>query len=172
MDRLITREELHRLLKAAGHAFWSAEPTEEPIDVSPPAETYLTVGLDSDGTLKPAYRDRCFACRRDSNDDPVISHAEAFAFGGAMAAAAARDPRNNEFVLGPFRWLLARVRRFEQLLLWPKESPAVELTLDRRLLSAIPSGSIKPDSVAFGEKSLYFNIPSSNSKPRSIAELN
>jgi hypothetical protein len=119
MDRFLTRGQLHRLLKVAGHAFRSVEPADDPIDVSPPPETYLTVGLDADGALKPAYRDRYFACRFD-DDDSVILHARAYSLGGALAEAAAGDLGNNYFVLGPFRWLLARIHRFERALLWPK----------------------------------------------------
>jgi len=120
MDRLLTKGQLHRLLKAAGHTLSSSAPTDEPINVSPPPETYLTVGLDADGALKPAYRDRYFACRRNADDDPVILHVPVFDLDGALAVAAAADPRNNYFVLGPFRWLLARVRRMGRVLLWPK----------------------------------------------------
>jgi hypothetical protein len=88
MDRFLTRGELHFLLQARGHAFWSADPAGEPIDVSPPPEIYLTVGLDADGTLKPAYRARYFACRRDEDDDPLILHAPSFSLDESFAAAA------------------------------------------------------------------------------------
>ncbi|MBO0699321.1 MAG: hypothetical protein J2P46_13070 [Zavarzinella sp.] len=120
MVRFLTKGQLHDLLRECGHAFSSAEPVDEPIDVSPPAETYLTVGLDADGSLKPAYRDRYFACLRDADDEPLILRAPAFALEGPFAIAAERDPGNNYFVMGPVRWLLARVRRFERALLWPR----------------------------------------------------
>jgi hypothetical protein len=120
LDSFLTRGQLHGQLKARGHAFWSAELVEAPIDVSPPPETYVTVGLDVDGTLKPAYRERYFACRRDADDEPLLVRAPAFALQGAFAIAAERDPGNNYFAMGPLRWLLVRVRRFERVLLWPK----------------------------------------------------
>jgi len=120
MDRFLTRGRLHGLLKARGHTFWSAEPVEAPIVVSPPLGIYLTVGLDADGTLKPAYRDRYFSCRRNAADEPVLRHLPAFALSGPFATAAERDPGNNYFAIGPVRWLLARVRPFERVLLWPR----------------------------------------------------
>src|SRR5438093_5197688 len=120
MGRFLTRGQLHGLLKERGHAFWSAEPVEVPIDVSPPPETYLSIGLDADATLKPAYRDHYFACLRDADDEPLLFHAPAFAQREPFVAAAQRDPGNNSFVMGPVRWLLARVQRFERVLLWPE----------------------------------------------------
>ena len=79
MSRFLTRGQLHGLLKERGHAFWSAEPVEAPIDVFPPPETHLTIGLDPDATLKPAYRNHYFACLRDADDEPLLFHAPAFA---------------------------------------------------------------------------------------------
>jgi hypothetical protein len=70
--------------------------------------------------LKPAYRERYFACVRHADDEPLLLHASAFALKGPLAITEQRQPGNNYFVAGPVRWLLARIRRFERVLLWPR----------------------------------------------------
>jgi hypothetical protein len=119
MDRFLVREQLHRLLKDRGHAFWSAKPEDAPIDVSPPPDVYLTVGADQDGALKSAYRNEYFACVRGADEIPLVRNAPEFALSGPLAEAAEREPAGNDFIDGPARWLFARIRRFDQILFWP-----------------------------------------------------
>jgi hypothetical protein len=116
MDRI----QLHRLLQDQGHTFSPAETDEPLIDVRPSPETYLTVALEIDWTLKPAYRERYFACVRSAEDEPVLVHAPAFALAEPFATAAERAPDNNYFVMGPVRWLLVRIRCFEHVWIWPR----------------------------------------------------
>jgi hypothetical protein len=116
MDRI----QLHRLLQDQGHTFSPAETDEPLIDVCPSPDKYLTVALEIDGTLKPAYRERYFACVRNAEDEPVLVHAPAFALAEPFATAAERAPDNNYFVMGPVRWLLVRIRCFEHVWVWPR----------------------------------------------------
>jgi hypothetical protein len=120
MERFLTKAQLHVVLRGRGHTFWSEEPAEAPLDVWPPPETIITIGLDPDGTLKPAYRQRYFACVRNADEEPLFLHASGFALEEPFATAAVNEPGNNYFAMGPVHWLLARVRRFERVLLWPK----------------------------------------------------
>jgi hypothetical protein len=120
MDRFLARTQLHDLLKCRGHTFSSAKSDEASIDVCPSPETYITVGLDIDGTLKPAYRERYFACVRNGDDQPLLLHDPTFALAEPFATAAERESRNNYFVMGPVRWLLVRIRRFERVWVWPR----------------------------------------------------
>jgi hypothetical protein len=112
--------QLHELLRDRGHTLGSDKPAEASVDVWPRPETIITVGLDPDGTLKPAYRERYFACVRNADDEPLLRRAAGFALKGPFAAAAAREPGNNYFAMGPARWLLARIRRVERVMLWPR----------------------------------------------------
>ncbi|QEL17529.1 hypothetical protein [Limnoglobus roseus] len=120
MSRFLASQQLHALLRDRGHAFWSDLPAEHPIDVLPPADIHLTIGVDPDGTLKPAYRDRYFACVRDAEDEPLLFRDPAFALDEPFRIAAGGEPSSNDFVKGPVRWLLARIAHFGQVLLWPK----------------------------------------------------
>jgi hypothetical protein len=120
VDWFLTKPALHALLRDRGHRFWSEDPAEAPVDVWPSPETIVTVGLDAYATLKPAYRQRYYACVRNEEDEPLLVHDQAFALQGPFATAAEREPGNNYFEKGPLRWLLVRIRQLEQLLLWPR----------------------------------------------------
>lgn len=122
MRSTITATELRDRLTRAGHAL----PT--PIDEAPGAadacprpETIVTVGLDLDPTLRPAYRDRYFACLLESpeNPVPVLQYDAAFALTEPFRNVAGKQPPAGDFMGGPFRWLLHRLLRFRHVLLWP-----------------------------------------------------
>jgi hypothetical protein len=87
----------------------------------PPPDSIVTVGLNLDPFFKKEYRQRYFACLLESpsNKVPVLQYEPIFAlpkpFRGLVSTA--RYPDN--FVGGPFRWLLRRLLRFRRVLLWP-----------------------------------------------------
>ncbi len=135
MDRFLTTTQLHTLLRDQGHTLRSEDTTAPCVDVQAPPEMIITVALDPDPTLKPIYRDRYFACLWNADEEPLLRYAPAFALRGPFATVAEREPGNNEFVMGPVRWLLARLGRFQRVLLWPKDGfckdggPGVLLTV-------------------------------------------
>jgi hypothetical protein len=111
VNRFLTRQELSAVLRTGGHSLWTPGPEEPPVDVSPPAKDYLTIALEPDGTLKPAYRDLYFVCMKDPTEGPKIASDPAFAVTG--------DVQNSDFALGPARWLFRRLNRFARIWLWP-----------------------------------------------------
>ena len=173
MSQLLSKSELHTLLRNQGHAFWNATVDETPICVSPPVDTYITVALEVDGTLKQAYRDRYFACLCDENDDPLILHESGFGLREPFATIAAHRPANNSFMLGPFRWLLARMSRFRRLLLWPKDgfgrNGGKPLTLLPALTRLIEQ--LKPEQIEVGALRLETANPADAEVLWEIGEL-
>jgi len=120
MHGFLTRTQLHDLLRDRGHTFWSAEPEVATIDVWPSPEMIVTVGLDPDGTLKPPYRQRYFPCVRNADEEPLLLHDPGFALAEPFGTAVEREPGKNYFAMGPVRWLISQITRFERVLLWPK----------------------------------------------------
>jgi len=120
VERFLTNTQIHALLRDRGHTFWSRDPAAAPVDVSPSPEMAITVALEADATLKPAYRQRYFVTVQNEDGEPPLLHDSAFALQEPVATAAALEPTNNYFTTGPLRWLLVRIKRFEQVLLWPK----------------------------------------------------
>ena len=121
MASFLTREQLHGHLRDQGHGFWSDNPEVAPIRVSPPPEEYVTVALEPDATLKPKHRQCYFVCVRNDDGEPVIYDDAEFALREPFATVAERHPTNNYFMMGPIRWLLRRIERFERILLWPPD---------------------------------------------------
>jgi hypothetical protein len=117
----ITVDDLRNRLVRAGHRVPEEEGTPRGTDVCPGPETYVTVGMNLDPTLKPAYRQRYFACYLLSEDDPVpvLRDEPAFALPELLREAAAGSPADDRFLGGPVRWLLRRLVRFDSVLLWP-----------------------------------------------------
>lgn len=115
----ITTAELHHRLIRAGQIAPDAK--TDGTDVWPPPEIVVTVGMNCDPTLLPAYRRRYFACRLESEENPVpaLRDAPAFALPARLREAVKEDPAADCFLDGPFRWLLRRIGRLDALLLWP-----------------------------------------------------
>jgi hypothetical protein len=122
MRRTLVVRELRDRLIGAGHEVpnGTAEAAGE-TDVWPSPHTIVTVGLHLDPTLKPEYRQRYFACLLESQDNPVpvLQYDTAFAIPEPFHSAAQQSPTAGRFMGGPFQWLLHRLLRFRQVILWP-----------------------------------------------------
>jgi hypothetical protein len=122
MRRTLAVRELRDRLIGAGHEVPNGtDETAGAADVWPNPHTIVTVGLHLDPTLKPEYRKRYFACLLESQDNPVpvLQYDTAFALPEPFRSAAQQPPPAGRFMGGPFRWLLHRLLRFRQVLLWP-----------------------------------------------------
>lgn len=140
---VITTEDLRsRLLQAGQPVPGDDQEDGAPTDVWPTTETIVTVAVNLDPTLKPAYRERYFACYVDSEDNPspLLRDDPAFALPRTLREAAAGSPSELRFLEGPFRWLARRMTRFSSVLLWPARSePAVGGPfMQTRLLEELP----------------------------------
>lgn len=120
--RAITATELRARLLRAGHDVAHRSNEVAGLDVWPSPDTIMTVALDLDPTLRPAYRERYFACllEFETNPVPVIQFDADFALPGLFETIAVEQPVAERFMVGPFRWLLSRLSR--HLLLWPSRS--------------------------------------------------
>jgi hypothetical protein len=118
--RFVTVVELHHRLSEQGHSARS-HPNSPAVaaDVWPTPDTIVTVAVDPDVTLKPAYRDRYFACLRDAAGFPIAEQEPSLALPDPLARVAALGPMDSDFLAGPVRWLAARRLRVPQVLLWP-----------------------------------------------------
>jgi hypothetical protein len=136
MGRSLSASELRATLITAGQEV--LEENGDAIDVvhvSPSRDIIVTVSLNLDPTLKPKYRERYFACFLESeqNPVPVIRFDPSFAFPEEFRSVAEQSPPANEFVDGPFRWLLHRLLRFSEVLFWPTSTDfAMVLDLSQR----------------------------------------
>jgi hypothetical protein len=124
MKRVITIEDLHARLTRVGqnfHSVGNASPVRTAVWPTP--ETIVSVGLYPDPTLKPEYRDRYFACWLESEENPVpiLQFEGTFDLPELFLAAAREFPAQEDFLDGPFRWLLHRLRKFSQVLFWPED---------------------------------------------------
>jgi hypothetical protein len=117
---MISKIELHRRLVEHSHTFWSEKAGEVEANVWPLPKNIITVGLDPDGTLEPAYRQRYFTCIRDENGLMRIEEDLGFAFPKPFATVAERESVSGDFMYGPMRWLLVRFQKFPRILLWPE----------------------------------------------------
>ncbi len=117
----ITTDELGRRLIQAGHLACEDGDTACVTDVWPTPETIVTVGMNLDPTLRPAYRQRDCACYLKSEEDPIpaLRDDPSFALPAPFQAASLESPGDVRFLGGPCRWLLRRFDRFESVLLWP-----------------------------------------------------
>src|SRR5262245_34790363 len=144
MNPPITRTELCRRLARSGHELGDAlDGSDRTATVRQRPDTIVTVGLNLDPTLKPAYRERYFGCLLESEQNPVpalLAHPD-FAIPSALPIAADLENTANPFMAGPWRWLLRRLLRFREVLLWPamREGQAVGPTfVPHRLLEQLP----------------------------------
>jgi hypothetical protein len=116
----ITSADLHERLVHAGHL--AAEAAEQPgaTDVWWTAETIVTVAMNCDPTLMAPYRRCYFVCMLRSREDrvPVLRDEPAFALPEPFRDFQP-EPAQDRFLGGPFRWLLLRLVRSDQILLWP-----------------------------------------------------
>jgi hypothetical protein len=119
-EATMTTDELRHRITQAGHFACDDEETACGTDVCPTPETIVTVGMNLDPTLMPAYRQRYYACCLKSEEDPVPALQEEPSFAlPALFREAAESPAKDPFLGGPCRWLLRRIARFDSALLWP-----------------------------------------------------
>src|SRR5262249_25779527 len=69
--------------------------------------------------LKPAYRERFFACRTDEANSCDGHQEPSLTLPAAFAKVAGVGPAESDFLAGPVRWLVARLQPFPRVLLWP-----------------------------------------------------
>lgn len=140
MRFVLSASDLKDRLSGAGHAFPKrTDGITGATDVWPEPHLIVTVGLYLDPTLKPEYRERYFVCLLESQDNPapVLQYDPAFALAESFCAVVEQSPPRSGFMDGPFRWLLQRLQRFRQLLLWPanRGNESVSLKIDPLRLS-------------------------------------
>jgi hypothetical protein len=117
---IATDELLRRLIKARHHL-----PGEDPsaylTDVWSTPDKIVTVALHLDPTLKEEYRQRYFACLLESprHPVPIIQYEPTFSLREVFRQLAGERPMLGAFLDGPFRWLLHRLRAYDEILLWP-----------------------------------------------------
>ncbi|MEW4569389.1 hypothetical protein AB1L88_16110 [Tautonia sp. JC769] len=132
----------NRLLRAGQPVSGDDQEDGASTEVWPTAETIVTIAVNLDPTLKPAYRERYFACYVDSEDNssPLLRDDPAFALPRTLREAAAGSPAALPFLEGPFRWLARRMIRFSSVLLWPASAePAPGWPFSQaRLLEGLP----------------------------------
>jgi hypothetical protein len=80
----------------------------------------VTVALDTDSTLKPAYRERYFTCEKDEEEEPLLLSEMDFDLPEQFCSALALEPISSYFMLGPMRWLFPRLAKSPGVVLWPK----------------------------------------------------
>ena len=121
-EATITADELRGRLVRAGHPAPDDEETHCATDVWPTPEAIVTVAMNLDPTLMPAYRQRYFACYLKSAEEPVpaIRDAPAFALPELSREVATESPAEDCFLHGPFRWFLRRIQCFNSVLFWPE----------------------------------------------------
>lgn len=141
-EAVITAHELcHRLLRS-GHFASGSEETTYSTDVCPSPETIVTVSMNLDPTLMPAYRERDSACKLKSREEPVpeLQEDPSFALPAPLRELAIGGPSGDCFLGGPFRWLLRRIVRIELLLLWPAHRDPVSVGAigEAGLLEVVP----------------------------------
>ena len=131
-------------------------------NVCPPVDVVVHIGLGADPMLEVAYRQNYFACywteegRVKAELEPTLSFQgvwrelelqAAVSRGGDSVASTESDGRHsqneedkNAFLNGPMRWLIARIQRFDQILLWPAGAFRRQMnsaSIDRQSDSAI-----------------------------------
>jgi hypothetical protein len=122
-DRSLTTTELNSLLAGSGHSLWRGNAEDrEGVEVHPSPDLIVTVALNLDPCLRPAYRDHYFATWVDDDRFPLIGYEPSFDPPEPFTEAAARERRSyGAFMAGPVRWLIRRLMRFPRWLLWPED---------------------------------------------------
>jgi hypothetical protein len=121
-------------------------------DVWPPPGIIVTVAAELDETLFPAYRKRYYVCRPDAEELPLLRADSRFALPQEFANAAKRGRPQGQFLLGPVRWLLVRIRRLPQLLLWPESTCLQDLDeFPLEYLRAVPDLAARVRDVHRGQ---------------------
>jgi hypothetical protein len=120
-EAAVTADTLRSRLVRAGQPAPDNEDTPCATDVWPTPEAIVTVAMNLDPTLMPAYRRRYFACCLKSEVEPVpaLRDEPAFALPEVARMIATEDQAEDRFLGGPFRWFLRRIMRFDSVLLWP-----------------------------------------------------
>lgn len=144
---VLSTAELHDRLIAAGQPLEDTVSADAPAVVWPTPETIISVALNLDPTLMPAYRDSYFACLVNSERTPAIRDDPAFALDERFRRIDEGRTFVSGFLDGPFRWLLPRLIGFQEILLWPEKRAgdfawrveAGELPGVRHLLPSDPS---------------------------------
>lgn len=118
----ISDTELCSRLSSSGHSLVPLDHTDrEPCtDVWPPSDIIISVALQTDSTLGHEFRQRFFICATDNNDVALVEHLPRYHLSGHYIDLFKHFNNPSRFVQGPFRWLLAHLVHFHQLLLWPK----------------------------------------------------
>jgi hypothetical protein len=118
-----TNVELHQLLCRQGHSFSErSSHVNENTDVCPGPDILVTIAVDPDGALPPDYRNRYFAFRTEYIDEPLPPCDKYFPIPVTLQMAALQDPSLGDFMAGPVRWLLHRLNRIPEIILWPMSS--------------------------------------------------
>jgi hypothetical protein len=121
-DCIVGLQELSKRLAMNGHQLWPETVRHSSsTDVWPSPATIATVAMELDGTLPPSYRHRYFACVLDAEEQPILQYHAAFQLSTPFDSIRVQEPPRGHFMVGPFLWLLRRLRGFSRILLWPRE---------------------------------------------------
>jgi hypothetical protein len=126
---VISPRQLSERLAFAGHCFSPAQ-APNPATLRTSSEKVVTVALTLSPIIKEAYRQRYFVCLLESEEHPVpvVQYERYFALPDALRRAASpclfrravEESDCDNFVDGPFRWLLRRLAPHRRILLWAR----------------------------------------------------
>jgi hypothetical protein len=131
--------ELHDRLVAAGQPLEEDDSGGLSTVVEQTPETIISVALNLDPTLMPAYRGRFFACLLRSEEDrtPALRDDPAFALPERFQRIDEGRASIFGFLDGPFRWLLPRLIAAREILVWPDDYTG---SFARKVLSNASTG--------------------------------
>jgi hypothetical protein len=109
------------ILLARGHRLSEESDYWPGLCVSPDPDTYITVALEQDPTLKRQYRQRYFVCEPEPERVFRVTGCPE-PFGAMWLEMLSRQPpcEMQEFLAGPGSWTLSRLVRFQRLVVWAR----------------------------------------------------
>jgi hypothetical protein len=121
MNECLSRAQLRKLLRSRKHCVKLDDTGRESVYVWPRPDEIITVANEPDWTLREPYRQRYFICRPDRNGIPLVFYDERFRTEEPFSTIIREAPSERPFIRGPLLWLLSRVSRESQVVLWPAD---------------------------------------------------
>lgn len=152
---------LHSQLEREAHQLHGDDVKET--DVKSPPDVVVHLGIGADPMMVREYRNNYFACYWTEDERLQAEFESTLEFQGVWRELAQRDGLSNfgnssatpeveaqssksntaltAFLNGPVRWLISRIKRFDQMVLWPSGSL-------RRLLTKMATAQEGPEIYA------------------------